>query len=55
MKFECDNCEGLTDDIDTVIVLDEEDNVMKPYCRRCWNIMNCYNLNDKGLLQVKNK
>lgn len=39
MKIECENCESPTDEKDTVIVLDEDDNIMKAYCRRCWSQM----------------
>jgi len=45
MKFECNNCESLTDEKDIVMVY--EDKSLVPYCRECWNIMNCKNPKEK--------
>lgn len=40
MKYECDNCESLTDEKDVVMVL-EDNKVLTPYCIKCWKIINC--------------
>ena len=48
MMYECDNCEGLVGVEDVVLVFDEYVKALKPLCRKCWNIMNCRDPNNKG-------
>ena len=48
MKFECYNCDGLTDEEDVVMVSKSEQmGNLVPYCRTCWNIIMCKNPNEK--------
>ena len=47
MKFECSNCEGLTNSKDVVMVYESLNNALVPYCRVCWNITNCKNPKEK--------
>ena len=41
MKYECFNCEELTIDKNTVMVFDDDEKELIPYCIDCWKIMNC--------------